>query len=230
MYCINCGVTLADTEKRCPLCGTDPQNPNVERKEVCPLYPKDRCPGFRPKTGAINGSVLVSFLLPMLITFLVDWQADGQLNWFGYVAGGLLLGYVVFALPLWFRKPNPVIFVPCGFAAAGLYLLYIDLAVKGKWFLSFAFPITGVIALIVCTVVALLRYLRRGRLYIFGGAAIALGGMMPLMEYLLTFTFDLAFVGWSFYPLAVLTLLGGLLIYLAIDRSAREVMERKLFF
>ena len=57
----------------------------------------------------------------------------------------------------------------------------------------------------------------------------ALGGTMLLIEYLLDITFGRAFVGWSIYPLAVLILLGGLLIYLAIDRSAREVMERKLF-
>lgn len=229
MYCIRCGVKLADSEKKCPLCGTDPLNPNMEKSDARPLYPKDRCPNIRPKTGAVNGTVLTLFLLPMLITFLVDWQTDRQLSWFGYVAGALLVAYVAFALPLWFRKPEPVVFVPCTFLAAGLYLLYIDLVTGGDWFLSFAFPVTGAIGLIVCTVVTLLRYVRGGRLYIFGGATVALGGMMLLMEFLLDLTFGKAFVGWSVYPLAVLVLLGGLLIYLAIDRSAREVMERKLF-
>ena len=38
------------------------------------------------------------------------------------------------------KRPNPVIFVPCGFAAVLAYLLYIDLAVHGGWFLKFAFP------------------------------------------------------------------------------------------
>ena len=39
------------------------------------------------------------------------------------VAGALVVSYVVLALPVWFRRPNPVIFVPCDFAAAALYLL-----------------------------------------------------------------------------------------------------------
>ena len=41
MYCANCGVKLADTENRCPLCGTEAYHPDIERPEVDPLYPKD---------------------------------------------------------------------------------------------------------------------------------------------------------------------------------------------
>lgn len=229
MYCIKCGVKLADTEAKCPLCGTDPLHPDIQRSSVPPLYPKERHPGVRPKSGAINGSILFLFFLPLLITFLVDWQTDHRLSWFGFVAGALVLLYVSLALPRWFRKPNPVIFVPCSLVAVLGYLLYIDLATDGGWFLPFALPITAGIGLILCTVVVLLRYLRRGRLYIFGGAFMALGAWMPLTEFLLTITFHRAFVGWSVYPFAALFLLGGLLIYLAINRSAREMMERKLF-
>ena len=58
----------------------------------------------------------------------------------------------------------------------------------------------------------------------------ALGAFMLLMEFLMGVTFQLPFIGWSIYPLCVLMLFGGLLIYLAINRSAREIIERKLFF
>ena len=58
----------------------------------------------------------------------------------------------------------------------------------------------------------------------------ALGAFMLLMEFLMTVTFDLQFIGWSIYPLVVLMLFGGLLIYLGISASAREMIERKMFF
>ena len=79
-------------------------------------------------------------------------------------------------------------------------------------------------------VVTLLKYVRKGHLYIIGGAFIALGAFMPLMEFLmnLTFGFPQAFV-WSIYPLVSLVLLGGMLIFLAICRPARETMGRKFF-
>ena len=51
-----------------------------------------------------------------------------------------------------------------------------------------------------------------------------------VMELLLGITFDkLLFIGWSWYPLIALVLLGGMLIFLAICRPAREKMERRFF-
>ena len=230
MYCIKCGVKLADTEKTCPLCGTAVFHPEIRQNEAEPLYPFQSFPKTRvnPKGGQIVLTTM--FLLPLLISLLCDLQINSAVTWSGFVMGALLVGYVILVLPFWFRRPNPVIFVPCGFLAVGLYLLYIDLATGGDWFLSFAFPVTGGIGLIVTAVVVLLRYLRRGRLYILGGAMIALGAFMPLMEFLIDITFNRPrFAGWSLYPLIALVLLGGMLIFLAIFRPARETMERKFF-
>jgi hypothetical protein len=43
-----------------------------------------------------------------------------------------------------------------------------------------------------------------------------------------TFGFS-RFIGWSLYPLTTFALLGGILIFLAICRPARESMERIFF-
>lgn len=230
MYCVKCGVKLADTERKCPLCNTQVCHPDFQIADAQPLYPANKMPKSSPKAKAVNGALIILFLIPLLICFFADISQDGSLEWFGYVAGALLLAYIVVALPMWFTKANPVIFVPCDFAAIGLYLLYIDLIIGGGWYLSFALPVTAGLCLIVCTVVTLLRYLRKGRLYIFGGAFMALGAYVVLIELLLGVTFQLRFAGWSVYPLCALFLLGGLLIYFAIHRSARQIMERKLFF
>lgn len=230
MYCINCGVKLADTEKQCPLCNTRVYHPDISQKEADPLYPPQRYPALQVSPAGTRGILTALFLLPMLICLQCDLLLGGGLHWSGYVIGALLVLYTAFVLPSWFRKPNPVIFVPCSFAAIGLFLLYINFATGGSWFLSFAFPVTGAICLIVTAVVTLLHYIRKGTLYILGGAFLALGCFMPLMEFLLVLTFPaIAFVWWSLYPLTALVLLGGTLIFLAICRPARETMERKLF-
>lgn len=229
MYCVNCGVKLADTEEKCPLCSTLPGAAFAKREPTRALYPEGRYPEVSLKRGAINGAILILFLIPLLVTFLVDLQTDGGLDWFWFAAGGIVLAYLVAALPLWFRKPNPIIFVPCDFCALGLYLLLLELLTGGGWYFSFALPVTVSIGLIVTAVVVLLRCLRRGRLYIFGGALLALGAVTVLIELLLSAAFGLGFAGWSAYPLAVLGLLGGLLIFLAINGAAREKMERRFF-
>lgn len=230
MYCVKCGVKLADTEKICPLCDTVVYHPDIKLSDEPPLYPVGRKPKMQANSKAFNGFIIILYLIPIVVCFLADRRRDSELDWFGYALGGLLVAYILFGLPLWFKKPHPVIFVPCDFAAIALYLLYINLTSGGGWFLSFALPVTGAVAIIVCSVVTLLCYIKNAELYIFGGGLIALGGFMLLLEFLLDITFNVAFVGWSFYPLAVLALLGGGLIYLGINRTAREMMERKLFF
>lgn len=230
MYCVNCGVKLADTEKKCPLCGVNVFHPELERPEGKPLYPPERYPAPQVSSRAALIVLSTLFLMPVFITLICDLQISGRVTWSGYVVGALLMSYVILVLPGWFRRPNPVIFVPAGFGAVGLYVLYINLATGGDWFLSFAFPVIGGIGLIVTAVVVLLKYLRRGRLYIFGGAFIALGLFMPLMEFLSMITFHVPrFVAWSLYPLVPLVLLGGMLIVLAVHQPSREMMERKFF-
>lgn len=230
MYCIKCGVQLAESERKCPLCNTIVYHPDFLLNEDAKLYPDNKMPKRSSGTKALSGAVIILFLLPAIICFFADLLNNGILNWWGYVAGALVVTYVSLALPMWFERPNPVIFVPCGFAAAAAYLWYVDFATDGTWFLSFALPVLGALCVITCTVVTLTHYLRGGKLYIFGGAFMALGALSLLIEFLLGITFKLAFIWWSIYPLVSLFLLGGLLIYLAIDSSAREVVERKLFF
>ena len=230
MYCVNCGVKLSDTEKRCPLCQTVVCHPDFPPKDAEPLYPEGLGPGPQLNSMTMQFIITTAYLLAIGVSLVCDLQIGGGITWAGYVIGGLLLSYVVIILPMWFSKPNPVIFVPCDFAAAGLYLLYINLATGGRWFLSFAFPVTGFIGLLITAVVVLRRYISRGRLYVFGGAIMALGAFMPVLELLLFITFpSVEFIGWYLYPLIALGLLGGLLLFLAIYRPARHSMARKFF-
>lgn len=230
MYCIKCGVQLADTEKKCPLCNTVVYHPELTQESAPALYPSKKMPKSGSGRAFLCGAVLILFLLPLIVTLFSDLQFDGELDWFGYATGALILVYLIFAFPLWFKNPNPVIFVPCDFAACMLYLLYIDGITHGGWFLSFAFPVVLGAAVITCTLITLLRYLRKGKLYAIGGSVMALGAFILMIELLMGITFDIRFIGWSLYPLISLLLLGGLLIYLAMNSVAREKIERKIFF
>ncbi len=230
MFCVNCGVRLADTESRCPLCDTVVYHPDIKQPTSRPLYPPHRTPKPKPPSKGLNGAVLFLFFIPVLISLQSDLQSDGALSWFGFVAGALTLSYIIIGLPLWFSKPNPVIFVPCDIAALCVYLFYVNWKTDGNWFFGFALPVTLGFGIVICTVITLLRYVKRGRLYIWGGALMAVGALMLMIEWLLDITLNVSFIGWSVYPLIVLILLGGTLLYLAINRTAREMMERKLFF
>ena len=231
MYCVNCGVELADSEKVCPLCGTRVFHPDLPRREAEPPYPTD-APARQEEISRWGVLFVVTglALLPVVITILCDWRINGGIVWSGYVAGAIALLYVVAALPLWFRRPNPVIFVPVDFAAAILYLLYINFATGGHWFLSFAFPVTGAIGLLVTAMVALLRYLPGGQLFVVGGALICAGGIAVLIEFLINFTFRLhETFFWSLYPLVAGVLLGLTLLVIGLCKPLRQSLHRKFF-
>ncbi|MBQ9746195.1 MAG: hypothetical protein IJW21_05180, partial [Clostridia bacterium] len=161
MYCVKCGVKLADTEKCCPLCGTRAFHPDILREEGESLYPKNKYPATRKKTYWQQVLFTAAFVLPFLIVLLCDFQFNRAVTWSGFVIGALILGYIAFILPSWFRKPNPVVFVPCTVAATAFYLLYINIVTEGEWYLTFALPIVACVGAIVITVVTLVHYLRR---------------------------------------------------------------------
>ena len=230
MYCVKCGVELADSEKKCPLCGTPVFHPDIERRPAEPPFPPDRRHAENVSRVGILFVLTVLFVLPAAICLLCDWRINGGIVWSGYAAGGIALLYILVLLPMWFRHPNPVIFVPVDFVAIGLYLLYIDLATGGHWFLSFAFPVTGAIGVLVTAVVALTRYLHAGYLYIYGGGLILGGALAMLIEFLLNLTFQVhETFFWSFYPLVAGVLLGLMLIVIAVCKPLRESLRKKFF-
>lgn len=230
MYCIKCGVELSDTKNACPLCGTVPYHPDIAETSELPPYP----PFVKPEKK-MNRS-LTMLLLTLLYTLcaaqlaLCDVMISSRFSWSLYAIGGMILFYVAALLPLWFKKPNAVIFTPCFFVGTELYLLMANALTGGGWFLSFAFPVAGIAGLIITVVVALAKYVKKGYFYIVGGAVIAIGAYVVLVEIFATVTFNLdKFHMWSFYPASGCLILGMALIILGVCAPLRNWFAKKFF-
>lgn len=229
MYCVKCGVELSEGQTVCPICDTRVYHPDFDVTEKN-TYPKIPFKSEEFNRKGLIFVITVLFLIPLLLPVFLELSWHGAIGWSGYTAGGVLLLYIVSVLPAWFKHPNPVIFIPCGFAAGAVYLWYISFATGGGWFLPFALPLIGAITLIITAVVAVLRYVGRGKLYVFGGGLIALGFFCALLETLIAGAFGVKteFI-WSLAPLTILFILGMLLIIIAIVKPFRESL-RKIFF
>ena len=225
MYCVKCGVELADSEQKCPLCHTPVYFPGYVPKEEERPYPRFE----KPETVNPRGIYfIISFacIIAAVISFVCDLNMGNGITWSGYVIGGISLFYVLFILPAWFKKYNPAIFIPVDFFAIGLYLAYVNLATGGDWFLTFALPVTGIVTVCMSTITILCYYLRRGYLYIFGGVIIGAGLFCPVIETLAIITFGQGPLMWSLYPLIALFLIGIMLIVIAIVKPFRESLCR----
>lgn len=230
MYCVKCGVELADSERVCPLCKTPVYFPDLDPKPETP-YPKE----VKRKEG--NKRAVICFLLTFFFLVLAstpvlcDLNLNDKITWSGVSLGGVLLAYIIMILPAWFKRPSPAIFVPCDFLAVALYLHYINWFVDGDWFFSFAFPVTTAVGLICTTISVLAYYLKKGRLYIAAGAIISIGAFCMFLEFFLHHAFHIHDkMAWSLYPATIFTLFGLMLIIIAIVRPIKEQLTKLFSF
>jgi hypothetical protein len=226
MYCVKCGVELADSERVCPLCETPVYFPDLEPNPDT-TYPKEvKGRDFNPRI-AICFIITCFYLIIAAIPLLCDLNINDGMTWSGLALGGALVFYVIFILPTWFKRATPAIFVPSSFLAIGLYLFYVNYYVGGDWFFSFALPVTLAVAVILSSVSILSYYLKRGKLYVAGGAFISVGAFCIFLEYSLHRAFHIHDkMVWSLYPATVFALIGIMLIVIAIVRPIREYLTK----
>lgn len=231
MYCIKCGAHLADGSAKCPICSCKVCHPDFPIDDNLSPYPRGDFESEAFDRRGLLFVISVFAALFMVVPAAIEYTISHTLSWSDFVIAGVLLGYVIFILPLWFEKPNPVIFLPIAFGAIILCLLYLNFRLSGDWFLTFAFPIAGTLAVIFSAVVTLMRYLRHGRLYVIGGMLISFGAFMLLLEFLMSVTFAAVnVVLWSLYPCIVFTALGMMLIVIAIVKPFKRSLKKMFHF
>lgn len=228
MYCVKCGVRLADGTADCPLCGTPVWNPEGKKAEE--KYPA-RYPG-RYRESELPSAIFMTIvcLIALAVVMTLCFKLYGALNWGGYVVWGILLFYIVAVLPRWFRRPLGEVFVPVDHIAAGLYVLYVCLRTGGHWFISFAFPVILASCLLSTAMVCLLKYVKKGRIFIFGGFLILLGGFTVLVELFEHISFGTEMFLWSLYSLTLFGVFGLFLITAGVVTPLRRALERRFFF
>ena len=228
MYCVKCGVKLQDGASECPLCRTPVRLPDdgPAEKAYPDTMPRNYSESGQPLAIAMTALCAIAVAVVLIICF----RLYGELRWGGYAAGGIALFYIIAILPRWFRHPRGEVFVPADHAAIALYLLYICLRTGGRWFLRFAFPIVGVSCVLSTAMICLLKYLKHGKLFVFGGFLILLGGFTMLIELFAHISFGTSMFRWSLFSLAGFGAVGLFLLIAGIIRPLREALEKRFFF
>ena len=230
MYCVKCGVRLQEGTKACPLCHTPVLLPeelqNDRELTYSDLFPKEKT-HVRYLSLAFVTSIMIAVAL---VCFIMCINMYGEIAWSGYAMLGIALGWIWLVFPFWFPHRNPIIFSGVDLVALGGYLLYINCKSGGHWFLSFAFPLVGIVTLLICGVTALYRYVPGGRAFITGGFFILVGGCCILIEFFQHITFGSEMFVWSLYAVTVFAAIGLFFIIAGIIRPLRDFLHRKFFF
>lgn len=159
-YCVNCGVELDSSAKKCALCATPVINPNIIKPEVdqTPFSEKLQIPeGIKKRFIAFVITVIM--LIPDIVMFFMNvfFLKDGF--WSIYVIAASLLVWVLFVLPLLAGKKNPfVLWAFDTLAVVGFCSVTIGLHGEKIWILK---SVLCVIALVSVSVLCIMLWMNR---------------------------------------------------------------------
>ncbi len=231
MYCIHCGVKLQENASECPLCHTPvvtvPMPASAGRNRYSDRYPEPAQNHGKVLTLALITTVMIAAGISCLIYCL---RNAGGAAWAGYVLLGEALVWVCLIMPWLFPRWRPMIFLPIDFVCIGGFLLYVCLKTGGSWFLSFAFPVTALVALLTMAGVAMMRYIKQGRLRLMSLLLIAIGLSFMLIEFFQHITFGTPMFVWSLYCVASLCAIGIFLFIASLIPPMRAYLRKKFFF
>lgn len=143
-YCVNCGVELGASERRCPLCGVEVINPaaafdpNAERP-----YPA-KAEKVRHREVRIVAAKVLSLLMaiPVISILAVDLVTDGRLTWSLIPVAAICLVFMSCVFPCLFRRPPVWLFMLFAAIEVILFLFVLNVITGGDWLWLFAVPVT----------------------------------------------------------------------------------------
>ncbi len=143
-YCVNCGVELDTTAKKCVLCDTPVYHPmkKIEKDAVTPFADKPVIPqNMKRKFVALI--ITYIFLIPNIVCTLINIFTNPEDLWFVYLISTSALIWVVFIFPFLSRKLRPYIMWAFDTVAVALYVLVFQSKNFGgeKWYFYIALPI-----------------------------------------------------------------------------------------
>jgi len=162
-YCVNCGVELAPSEKKCPLCGVEVINPaQMAPENPWQPYPHRDDPLIaRFNRRFVAAMITIALAFPMAICLAIDYtySGSGQLSWSLYVAGALIMIWCWLAPSFLYKKARflPVM-LPISSSLLGfLYLVEYLTAPSTRWFVPLALPLVLLLTILASSVTLLAR-------------------------------------------------------------------------
>ena len=231
MYCVKCGVKLQENIESCPLCGTPVWNPDAgtakaEEKTYSDIQPRHY------RESRLPLLVVVTVLSVIMITVLqsIFFGLFGNFGLSGLVSLGVILAYILFVLPFWFEHPLLPVISVIDHVAIAAFVLYVCKWTGGHWFTKFALPLLIMSCILVTYSIFVLKYVRKGKIFFYGGFFILLGICLSLVEFFQHLQFGSKMFLWSPFYLIGLGAVGILLIVIGLIRPLREALERHFFF
>lgn len=164
-YCVNCGVELDDSAKKCALCGTVVINPSKNDDSDQHVSAPFSQEVYIPKTVKARffaGLMSLIMLVPNMACFLVNLLLLSDNFWSAHIMSTSLLIWIIFVLPF-FKKDHKTYFMwAFDTVAVGGYTFFLMSALNAlEWYLICALPIIVLISAMVLFYIIWVRKKKR---------------------------------------------------------------------
>lgn len=227
-YCVHCGVELDQTQRACPLCGTEVHDPvtPVDRQSPRP-YPTRSTVVEPPGKGELAVLLSVMLVSASAACALLNLFLNSERFWSLYVIGGAMTLWLWMVLPLLTPKLPVWGKLLLDGAAVGVYVGLIALSVDGLgWYLALALPIVLVSAAVALGLGFFLpgRSILTSVMLLMGASALE---CMAIELFVDRFLRGVWAPGWSIVVAVVCGALILVLVTVRVVPSLREQARRK---
>ncbi len=232
-YCVHCGVELAPSEEKCPLCKTPVMDPNPAWHEAAERPYPERLEVVPPRIDRRYGAQLAALflLIPMAAALVSNLLINHQVTWSAYVLGAIACVEVWVLLPMYLDITRPYLYIAMDILSAAMYLLLIAWRTGGaSWYLPLALPLTllvggaAMLSVYVCRRPRMPQ-LDRASLVVLTGVAF-LAGLEALIDIRVYGGVQLE---WSVYALVPLAASAAVLRVIERKPGLKEEILKRLF-
>lgn len=231
-YCVNCGVELDSSAKKCALCGTriiNPAEPENKEETVAPFSGVAHIPKT-VKARFVAALVSLIMLVPNMACFLVNILLLPGYFWSAHIMSTSFLLWVIFVVPFFMKNHRTYFMWAFDTVAVGAYtfLMMNTLGVL-QWYPSCVLPIIAMVSVMILFYIIWVRSKKRSGIlkalaicaeislaFLFSGVLLFLAGVKYAFEIgLIVFVCIVAVVGF--------------LAYCYKNESMRNWLSKKLF-
>lgn len=227
-YCVNCGVKLAKSEKKCPLCNTKVINPNILNEEYKPIY-SNKIERFKTVNYKfISQLILLILLVLTFVTVLCDLLITKGISWSIYVVFAVL--HLSSHLTLAFTK-NIYISLTISLITLELLLFVIAYLSGGiNWYLYLVLPFVFIFWCYIMISIYIIKKRKKG---ILKRVIICLSfssiAMLVIESGIDLYRFKEINCTWSLYAALPITIICLLLFIVSFNRKLIEEIKQRIF-
>ncbi len=238
-YCVNCGVELAESEKKCPLCDTVVINPNVTGESTVKLpYPREQLALDVRENHWLTGVIItVLCALPALVCITCDWGISHGLSWSIYVVAAAAMVWCFVTPPIMLPRTHPLSFVVIDVVAILIFLYVICRQIRRQgievnWYSPLALPIVLSAGVIVGVLVSVfnsrhLKLLPKLAISLFSICALLIAVEVTTDLYI--WQDKAVFLTWSIIASVPCAILALLMLLIERKRKLKESIVKRTF-